>query len=309
MNGLMLTTHFAGQIVGASAFGYVSDQRGRRIALGLSLLLAACAAAAGAVSQTYAMLLVSTFLLGIGVGGNLPVVSTLLAECCPAARRGKLSIALSASWSIGKAAISVAAWWLLPRMSCKKILPTMLTDEAEGLARMKSCNLGWRYLLAGLGACVALVFLLLLSVVVESPAQLVMQGKLDEAERILRYMARLNGVDADSIPYLKALSDPAPTDSLPSIAPLPAEFPPSPPLPLPPVGSGDGSGDESGDGSAGAPPETVEQPHTQISCKGSLHKARWCQPASRLRGDVRWLMSTRKMRRTVQLLSVGWLGA
>ena len=86
--GLVLSAHVAGMFALAPVFGWLTDRLGRRavIALGIGLLLAACAAA-GTAGQDPTRLAAGLLVLGLGWSATLVAGSTLLSDAVPGERR------------------------------------------------------------------------------------------------------------------------------------------------------------------------------------------------------------------------------
>ena len=79
-------TVFEGAIIGQLSMGYVGDAFGRSLAMTLTLSLvslgAVCSAAIpfGSATAVYSIIIVSRFILGVGVGGVYPLAATKAAE-------------------------------------------------------------------------------------------------------------------------------------------------------------------------------------------------------------------------------------
>ena len=81
--GIMGGAVFAGMGLGAWAWGTYADSYGRRKGYVLTLALATVFGFASALSRSYIPLLLLRIGFGFGVGGFLPVSSTLLLESIP----------------------------------------------------------------------------------------------------------------------------------------------------------------------------------------------------------------------------------
>ena len=60
------------------------------------------------------MLIVLRFLVGIGLGAELPVASTLVAEYAPKPIRGRVVVALEAFWALGWIMAALLGFFLIP---------------------------------------------------------------------------------------------------------------------------------------------------------------------------------------------------
>lgn len=88
---------FVGMAVGASLGGLLADRVGRRSVFALTLLVYGIATGVSALSTGLAMLLVLRFIVGVGLGAELPVASTLVSEFAPQRIRGRVVVASSPS--------------------------------------------------------------------------------------------------------------------------------------------------------------------------------------------------------------------
>src|SRR6185295_7510014 len=83
--GFVLSAHVAGMFAFAPVFGWLTDRLGRKpvVALGIGILLAACAVA-GTAGHASARLTTGMLLLGLGWSATMVAGSTLLSEAVPA---------------------------------------------------------------------------------------------------------------------------------------------------------------------------------------------------------------------------------
>ncbi len=91
----------AGMSVGASASGMLSDRYGRKAILLATLLVYSVATGLTALAWGFGELLVLRFVTGLGLGGELPVASTLVAEIAPSKQRGRMLVLLESFWAYG----------------------------------------------------------------------------------------------------------------------------------------------------------------------------------------------------------------
>lgn len=112
--GLVTSASLIGMIFGAILFGWLSDKMGRSKIMGIDLIFFAVFGLASALSQNFLELFISRLLLGIGIGGDYPVSSTLMAELSPSFSRGRyLTGSVSMYW-IGTLLSALVTLFLLP---------------------------------------------------------------------------------------------------------------------------------------------------------------------------------------------------
>ena len=163
---------FVGMAIGASLGGLLADRIGRRQVFALTLLVYGLATGASALVTGVGALLVLRFLVGLGLGAELPVASTLVSEYAPARIRGRVVVALEAFWAFGWLAAAVIGYLVVP----------------------SSAN-GWRWAFA-IGVVPAAYALVVRWGLPESVRFLERRGREDEAEAAVRRFESSAGVEA-----------------------------------------------------------------------------------------------------------------
>mmetsp|Transcript_7181 Transcript_7181/g.14427 ORF Transcript_7181/g.14427 Transcript_7181/m.14427 type:complete len:481 (+) Transcript_7181:20-1462(+) len=168
------STVFAGLLVGNLIGGYLADTFGRRnCLLGVSAVFCVFGLLS-AVAPDVWVFAFARFFTGIGVGSMVPVSDSHLLEWSPSAWRARLAMALTGvAFAIGAAFACVVGveisqyggeeWWRWMLLIC--ILP--------GLISLPLC---WFFL-------------------PESPHYLLVHGRVEECEDLLRQLADANGVE------------------------------------------------------------------------------------------------------------------
>ena len=169
---LIASAGFAGMAIGASLGGLLADRIGRRSVFALTLLIYGVATGASALSTGLAMLIALRFVVGLGLGAELPVASTLMSEFAPAQIRGRVIVWLEAFWALG---------WILAA-----VVGTFVAAEGHN---------GWRWALA-MGMIPALYSLVIRLGMPESVRFLEQQGRHAEAERVVRSFEESAGIPA-----------------------------------------------------------------------------------------------------------------
>ena len=92
---------FLGMALGATFGGLLADKYGRRHVFSLTLLVYGLATGASALASGLTILIVFRFIVGLGLGAELPVASTLISEFSPRRIRGRMVVLLEAFWALG----------------------------------------------------------------------------------------------------------------------------------------------------------------------------------------------------------------
>ena len=95
------SVRFIGMALGASLGGLLADRFGRRQVFAVTLLVYGLATGAAALSWSVGALLVFRFVIGLGLGAELPVASTLVSEFAPARIRGRDGVGLRHALLVG----------------------------------------------------------------------------------------------------------------------------------------------------------------------------------------------------------------
>ena len=148
----------AGTVVGSFAWGWMADRIGRRSTILLAALLFIATAICGSM-PTFGWNLIMCFVMGLSVGGMLPIAYALTAETIPARHRGLLMILIGGDLSLAFFLTSWLSSWLQPQF-------------------------GWRILWL-IGAPTGLLLILMSRWIPESPRFLLAAGRTGEAEQIM----------------------------------------------------------------------------------------------------------------------------
>ncbi|KAL1678322.1 major facilitator superfamily domain-containing protein [Schizophyllum commune] len=127
------------------------------------------------------------FVVGVGVGGNMPVDSALFLDLVPGTHQYLLTV-MTVFWSLGQLFASMIAWPLIANFSCSSSATTCT----------RASNMGWRYLLFTLGGTTLVLWAVRFFAfrMFESPRYLVGKGRDVEAVKVIHDIARFNGKEA-----------------------------------------------------------------------------------------------------------------
>jgi MFS transporter, putative metabolite transport protein len=168
--GMLGAAGFLGAMVGLVIFGDLSDRLGRRAIFVANLVFFVVFSIVSAFITSVPQLFVVRFLVGLGVGMDIPTSTAYLAEIAPARHRGKVLGALTQiTWILGALTSTLVA---IP-------LQWMFGDAA------------WRWMF-GLAALPAALVLLGRQGLPESPRWLIAHGRTVEARQALASF----GIDA-----------------------------------------------------------------------------------------------------------------
>lgn len=103
-----------GMAVGALLFGVLADKIGRKQIFMWTLLLFSVASGISAFTTTLAAFLVLRFFVGMGLGGELPVASTLVSESVKAEERGRVVVLLESFWAGGWLIAAILSYFVIP---------------------------------------------------------------------------------------------------------------------------------------------------------------------------------------------------
>jgi len=168
--GLATASAILGCIPGAMFAGWLSDRFGRRRMLFLCAIVYAASGVLSAVPRTFHEFLAARFLNGLGIGASSMICPVYIAEIAPEKLRGRLGTLFQLAIVLGIFLALLANQWVRGWGAGDNVWNT---------------TMGWRWML-GLEVLPAVVFLLLLFAVRESPRWLAQQGREAEAEEILR---------------------------------------------------------------------------------------------------------------------------
>lgn len=163
--GLIGAMALFGAFVGAMIFGRIADIRGRKYTYGIEMLILVAFAIISAFSVNVYMLMISRFILGIGVGGDYPISSTIMSEYASVRNRGKMVLSVFSMQGFG-----------------------LLTGAVVGIAAVHFLSLdsAWRFML-GFGAVPAASVIYLRRKIKETPRfSLQIRGDVKEAASAVR---------------------------------------------------------------------------------------------------------------------------
>ena len=162
-----------GTVIGSFLWGWLGDRIGRRASILLAGVLFIATAVCGSM-PSFTLNLVMCFVMGLGVGGMLPITFTLMSETIPARHRGWLMVLIGGD---------VAGAYVITSWLSESLVP----------------DYSWRILWL-LGLPTGLLLLLLNRWIPESPRFLLVHGREQEAQAVMeRYGATVVATDASEL--------------------------------------------------------------------------------------------------------------
>lgn len=174
VSGLVASSVVVGMFLGMMFGGRLVDIFGRRKMYMFDLIGFVVFALLAAVSQDVWQLIAARFLLGIFIGADYPISSSVTAEFASRSRRGRLIIFMSLMWQLGA-----------------------FTAYLTGVALMGTGGNAWRWMLF-CGAVLAAIVIVLRHNMPESPRWLRDRGRHGEADAIERDMREKYDLSIDS---------------------------------------------------------------------------------------------------------------
>ncbi|WP_068618882.1 MFS transporter [Paenibacillus tuaregi] len=113
--GLLGSINSIGMVFGAAFAGYFADRYGRKNVLLWTLLIFSAASGLSALAASFTVLCVLRFISGVGLGGELPVASTLVSESMPAEERGRAVVLLESFWAAGWILAALISYFVIPQ--------------------------------------------------------------------------------------------------------------------------------------------------------------------------------------------------
>ena len=194
--GWFVSVALVGCIVGVAFSGELADRIGRKKPLLLSAVLFLLSALGCAVAPSLLLIIIARFLGGIGIGLASNVVPLYISEIAPAKSRGRLITYYQFALTFG---ILVA---YLTNAGLVKYAFTHTGDNATGFFASFYTTEVWRAML-GFGSIPAVLFLLGLFLVPESPRWLFQKNRVEKGNQVLEALGIDQDIKEEVVPALK----------------------------------------------------------------------------------------------------------
>lgn len=175
-SGWAMSSALVGCVFGAMSAGWLADKFGRKLPLILSAFLFTLSALGIALSTHFDVFIAFRIIGGLGIGIASAISPLYIAEVSPSAKRGRFVAINQLTIVIGVLAAQIV----------NLLIARPVVTGATLLDIQQSWNgqLGWRWMF-GAGVVPAVVFLVLMFIVPESPRWLVRAGKEQRAKSML----------------------------------------------------------------------------------------------------------------------------
>lgn len=160
-SGLIGASALIGVFLGGAVFGPVTDRIGRKLMYTIDLSVIILCSVLQFFVTDEVELFVLRLLIGIAVGADYPIATSLVTEFVPKSWRGKLLGGLNAMWFVGATVAAFVGYFLLRSPD------------------------GWKWMLASSAIPAALIVIARTSIP-ESPRWLLSKGRREEALEVLR---------------------------------------------------------------------------------------------------------------------------
>jgi len=117
--GLVGSITTVGMMIGAFLFGYLADRFGKKNIMMVTLLVFSISNLLLALTTDVNQFLLIRFITGIGLGGELPVASTIIADSFSGNKRSRMLILVDSFWAIGWIFASLLATLVMPAYGWK----------------------------------------------------------------------------------------------------------------------------------------------------------------------------------------------
>jgi len=159
-SGLLISSSYVGQLVGALVFSALAEKVGRIRGTTAAIAIMSVMSFGCALAGNFPMLLACRLVQGIGVGGEMPVAATYINELSRAHGRGRFFLLYEMIFPLGLMATGQIGAWIVPAF-------------------------GWSSIFL-LGGIPGLLITFLVARLPESPRWLISRGRLAEAEAIVK---------------------------------------------------------------------------------------------------------------------------
>ena len=178
--GLPILLNLLGYVVGTLILSPLSDRMGRRDLLLITMVITGIGSVLTALVQNYDQFVMARILTGIGIGADLAIVNTYIAELAPPTGRARYISLIYIYSGVGAlSGIWVGLWLTTPATPFPFGLPFALASA--------DFSYGWRVMYF-IGAALAFIGVLMRFQLPESPRWLIAKQRYEEANQVVTMM-------------------------------------------------------------------------------------------------------------------------
>ncbi|AFZ46519.1 major facilitator superfamily MFS_1 [Cyanobacterium stanieri PCC 7202] len=167
---MIAVSAIAGALVGSLTLGAITDKIGRQKMLLIDVFLLITASLASALSPNTTFLIVTRFLVGVGIGADYPISVAYITENVPSRHRGRMVIGAFAFQGVGTVIGALTG-----------IIVISYFQSVYGETPSFAIHYAWRWML-GIGVLLGfLVGILRLKFLLESPSYYISRGEYEKA--------------------------------------------------------------------------------------------------------------------------------
>lgn len=166
-SSLLAAAVFGGMLIGGLVVGALGDCWGRKSTLSAGLALTSICGLVSSATPSAGVLAMIRFGSGLGIGATVPPLFSLASELAPPQHRGREVAVVASGWMVGAMFVAFMGWWILS------------VDYPHN----------WRWFLVVCALPSAIGWVLVKSIVPESPRFLALEGKAEEAAQVARHLA------------------------------------------------------------------------------------------------------------------------
>ncbi|MGC8619237.1 MAG: MFS transporter [Thermoplasmata archaeon] len=171
---------YIGMLIGSLIFGRIADSYGRRRIYILDLSITAIFLILTGLSQNLFEFIAFEIFVGMGIGADYPISSSIQAEFSPKKIRGRYLVINMLFWTIGSIIFYIVS------------IPIVLYFGKDA----------WRVMYIS-GAIIPIIVIISRTVIPETPYFLVKSGKVEDAKKVTREFAKDVGIDNAEPPKIR----------------------------------------------------------------------------------------------------------
>jgi len=119
--GFLASASFIGMAIGSALAGLLADKYGRKRVFMWTLLVYSVATGLTAFATGVEIFIALRIVVGLGLGGELPVATTYVLESSPEAERGRRVVWLESFWAVGSLLSAIISRLIIPSIGWRMV--------------------------------------------------------------------------------------------------------------------------------------------------------------------------------------------